>query len=259
MFIFVTTCFNCEKFIENCINSVLFQTYEEWQMYIIDDASDDESVKVAKRTAGHDQRIHIIENESNVGAVYNKTVNFVNHAAPKDEDVIITLDGDDYLAHEKVLSYLETVYKKDIWMTYGGFKMNVLYNKEFYGQIDWGKSLRSQPFCLTHLRSHKFFLLKNIKDKDLCNRLGQLFRYPEDVILFIPMAEMSGKKHTHFSQETNYFYNVNSNSDERVSARKDHINGIITEDLSFRNPYKIKTKRQLVDNTCDWRLYKTIR
>ena len=224
-------------------------------MYIIDDASQDDSVKIAKRFEAQDKRIRVIENKNNLGAVCNKTINFVKHANPKDEDVIITLDGDDYLANENVLSYLATVYKEDTWITYGGFEANTPFNKGFYNQVNWSKSLRNQTFCLSHLRSHKFFLLKNVKYKDLCNRKGALFRYPEDVILFIPMVEMSGKERTHFSKKTNYFYNVNPNSDGKNSSRKAYIDDIIVNDLSFRKPYKTKTKQELVNGNCDWLTY----
>ena len=62
MFVFVTTCFNCEEFIEKCIKSVLSQNYKDWSMYIIDDASHDGSAKIAKRFETQDKRIHVIEN-----------------------------------------------------------------------------------------------------------------------------------------------------------------------------------------------------
>ena len=252
MFVFVTTCFNCEEFIERCIKSVLSQNYKEWSMYIIDDASQDDSVKIAKRFEAQDRRIRVIENKYNLGAVFNKTINFVRYADPKDEDVIITLDGDDYLIHESVLSDLAKVYQEDTWITYGGFQSNSLFNEDFYNEVDWSKSLRNQGFCLSHLRSHKFFLLKNVKYEDLCNRMGILFRYPEDVILFIPMVEMSGKEHAHFLKKPNYFYNVNLNSDSEDKERKAYINSIMADDLSFRKPYLTKTKEELVNGRCNW-------
>jgi len=144
------------------------------------------------------------------------------------------------------------VYKEDTWITYGGFESNSLFNKDFYDEVDWSKSLRNQGFCLSHLRSHKFFLLKNVKYEDLCNRIGTLFRYPEDVILFIPMVEMSGKEHASFLKKSHYFYNVNLNSDGENKNRKALINSIMSDDLSYRKPYIRKTKEELVDGRCDW-------
>ena len=223
-------------------------------MYIIDDASTDSSVEVAKRTANQDPRIHIIENEYNMSAVYNKTINFVNHAEPQDEDVIITLDGDDYLLHNKVLSYLRGVYKEDVWLTYGGaiIPEGQQVAAHWFQAADWRVSLRNQGFCLTHLRSHKFFLLKNVKNKDLRYQTGGLFRYPEDIILFIPMAEMAGEEHCRHLKQKSYFYNIHDNCDFAEPEKDRHIGAIIAHDLSFRKPYKIKTREQLINCECDW-------
>ena len=76
MFKIVTTCYNCEAFIKECIESVLAQKQSDWEMYIFDDASYDKSREVAKEVANGDPRIKIIENKVNRGAVYNKTYNF---------------------------------------------------------------------------------------------------------------------------------------------------------------------------------------
>ena len=57
----VTTCFNCEAFIKECIKSVLSQKQSVWEMYIFDDASTDNSVEVATEVANGDPRIKIIK------------------------------------------------------------------------------------------------------------------------------------------------------------------------------------------------------
>ena len=254
MFKIVTTCFNCEKFIDICILSAIKQTKKDWLMYIIDDASTDRSVEVAKRTANKDPRITIIENPKNFGAVFNKTFNFVDVANPEDEDVIITLDGDDFFTHTGVLSYLDDVYSKGHWMTYGGatHSEEVKFADDFYTEINWSKSLRQQRFCLGHLRSHKFFLMKNIKDIDLRYRNGTLFKVPEDIILFLPMAEMCGPRKSLYLKECLYFYRWHSNCDGQIPKKDSHRNDIITFDLSVRKEYSRKTKEQLVNWKCDW-------
>ena len=37
------------------------------------------------------------------------------------EDIIVTVDGDDYLADKTVFSHLNEVYNENVWMTYGSF------------------------------------------------------------------------------------------------------------------------------------------
>ena len=257
MFKIITTCYNCESFIGQCIESVLSQKQTDWEMYITDDASMDRSVEVATKVANGDPRIKIIKNDRNMGAVYNKTYNFIHHAKPEDEDVVVTLDGDDYLGSKYALSFLKKIYDQGYWLSYGGF---IFSEKSFYRlaapdhltPIDWSKSLRNQRFCITHFRSHKFFLYKNIKNKDLRYRNGLWFKFPEDIILNIPMAEMAGKDKCYFLNEKVYCYRIHNNND--TLTNDDERTLITTNDLSFRPEYPRKTKEELIDWECDWRL-----
>lgn len=57
---------NNEKFIRECLNSVINQTYNDLEIIIVDDASKDKSVEIAKKI--NDKRIKIIELGENKGA-----------------------------------------------------------------------------------------------------------------------------------------------------------------------------------------------
>ena len=248
----ITTCYNCENYISSCIESIQKQEEKNWQMYIMDDASTDSSVKVAKEFAKKDSRIIITQNKENKGAVFNKTVNFVSIAKPDDEDIIITVDGDDYLKHPKTLSYLNIIYSKGYWFTYGGIDHTTKkrFPEDFYTEINWYLSLRNQRFCISHLRSHKFFLLKNIKSIDLKHKDGRFFKYGEDMALFIPMAEMAGKNKCFHIKDKLYYYRFHNENVHESSKRQER--NIIKNDLSFRVPYKKTTKKQLINSKCDW-------
>ena len=63
MFKILTTCYNCEAFIKECIESVLAQNESEWEMYIIEDASTDNTVKEAIKASNRDSRIKILSNK----------------------------------------------------------------------------------------------------------------------------------------------------------------------------------------------------
>jgi teichuronic acid biosynthesis glycosyltransferase TuaG len=60
--------FNSSKFIEAAVNSVLEQTYQNWELIICDDASSDDSIVIAREYVVSDSRISVIHNEYGKGA-----------------------------------------------------------------------------------------------------------------------------------------------------------------------------------------------
>lgn len=70
------TAYNREKHIGAAIESVLIQTFSDWELVIVDDVSTDRTCEIARQYAARDDRIRIIENEQNLGDYPNR-----NHAA----------------------------------------------------------------------------------------------------------------------------------------------------------------------------------
>lgn len=68
----ITPNFNCGKFVAETIECVLQQTYQEWEMIIVDDCSTDESVDVIRGYAERDSRIRLLVNEQNSGAALSR-------------------------------------------------------------------------------------------------------------------------------------------------------------------------------------------
>ena len=59
--------YNCERFIEETVNSVINQTYQNWELLIVDDCSTDNSVEIIKKCCNSDARIKLFINEKTVG------------------------------------------------------------------------------------------------------------------------------------------------------------------------------------------------
>ena len=78
MIVIQTTAYNAEKTIERTINSVLNQTYTQFEYYIIDNGSTDETGEIIKKFAQLDSRIKIFRNEINSveAAKLNKVVDW---------------------------------------------------------------------------------------------------------------------------------------------------------------------------------------
>lgn len=63
----ITPMYNAAEYLALTIESVLRQTYPEWELILIDDCSEDDTLEIAKRYQADDNRITIIQMEQNAG------------------------------------------------------------------------------------------------------------------------------------------------------------------------------------------------
>lgn len=94
----ITPMYNAQKFIAKAIESVRSQTYQNWEMLIINDKSKDKSFEIANEFAKKDDRIKIVNVKQNVGVVRGRN-QLIEKATGK---YIAFLDADDFW-HEKKL------------------------------------------------------------------------------------------------------------------------------------------------------------
>lgn len=94
----ILTCYNQEKYLSDALDSVLCQTYSNWECIILNDGSTDDSEKVALEYAKKDSRFKYIY-QKNQGVVVARN-NAVHNSLGK---YLLPLDGDDMIAN----NYLE--------------------------------------------------------------------------------------------------------------------------------------------------------
>ena len=63
--------YNVEDYLHVCLTSVLNQTYQNFEVICIDDASTDSSLEILEYFAQKDSRIKILKNKSNRGSGYS--------------------------------------------------------------------------------------------------------------------------------------------------------------------------------------------
>ena len=108
-----------KTFLVNCIESILKQTYKNFKLIIVDDMSDDTSVKTIKKFKKEDKRIILIEN-------YRKRYNggsrnvAIEYALKKlDFDYFCFLDSDDWWKYDNVLELIDKYLNNHELMTLG--------------------------------------------------------------------------------------------------------------------------------------------
>lgn len=127
----VIPAYNVSRYIEDCIKSVLNQTYAEWEMLVIDDGSTDNTFELAKNIAGSDARIHIHQqNNQGVSVARNTGLSLAKGSG------VIFLDGDDFWLPdclEKLVAEKEQSESHVIYCGYNHFYSNGFNRNYRYG------------------------------------------------------------------------------------------------------------------------------
>lgn len=213
---------NVEKWIKFCIKSVKIQTYNNFECILVDDCSTDNTRDIILNEIKLDKRFKLILKERKGGAL-SSICRGIKESNASDEDVIITLDGDDWFYNENVLNLLKKVYEeKQCWMTYGNYIEYPSgevgrFSKQIPEDIINENKFRESNWMSSHLRTCKYKLWKRIKEEDLKNLDGNYYEMTADLATVFPMLEMSGKK-SHFINDILLVYNrLNSNSEDKVN------------------------------------------
>lgn len=95
--------YNDKTYFRNCIESILNQTYKNFELIIVDDMSTDTSVKTIKEYQKKDKRIHLIENTRKRYNGGSRNVGIEYALNNLEFDYFCFLDSDDWWKNEKVL------------------------------------------------------------------------------------------------------------------------------------------------------------
>lgn len=111
----ITPTYNHERFIKQCIESVLAQSYPYWEQIIIDDGSTDKTGEIAAQYS--DKRIKYIRQSNagiwKLGKTYNKALQ-VSHG-----ELIAVLEGDDFWPPYKLERQVFAFDKKEVVLSWG--------------------------------------------------------------------------------------------------------------------------------------------
>ncbi|WP_299052950.1 glycosyltransferase family 2 protein [uncultured Polaribacter sp.] len=148
----ITPCFNSENFIAETIESVVNQTFKNWELIIVDDLSTDNSLQIINSYAKKDLRIkvHQLKNNSGTAIARNKAIELSKG------NFIAFLDSDDLWIPSKLEHQLKFMLDNKLPLSYTSYKImnanSIEIEKPIYcdSKMTYKKMLYSNKIgCLT--------------------------------------------------------------------------------------------------------------
>ena len=196
--------YNVEEYLYVCLNSILTQTYQDFEIICIDDASTDSSAEILEYFTQKDSRIRILKNDSNKGPGYSRNKG-LEVAQGK---YISFLDADDWFSHDTFEILVEKTEQDNLDVLL--FKNIVYYEEsqdfgfERYYDMDFMDKFENIVFNHWDLDKTKLFVMSNaswgkfyLKSFLDCNNI----RFPNENLIH---------------EDNPFFYNVITSAD-RIS------------------------------------------
>ncbi len=219
-FVIVISAHNTKDWYEQNLDSVLTQTYPNYRVIYIADGSTDKSEELVENYIKENEKedlVTLIKNQERRGHLAC-TCQAVFSC--REDEIVVELDGTDWLANEEVLSKLSELYTDpNVWMTYGQFTYYPDFWEGFASPIPKEtiekNDFRSLHGCVSHLRTFYAGLFQQIKKEDFLDG-EKFFPRADDLAYIIPMLEMAGT-HSRFVPEVLYVLNYSAGANSEKS------------------------------------------
>jgi len=222
---------NDKNYLRN-LDSIYSQQYDNYRVLYFDDCSTDNTWQLvhnylyepneSKRIKNKFQKIAIqrtslYRSETNSKQSCHK---FIASRLCSDNEIMVFIDGDDWLKHPKVFQIINKVYSQNKpWVTYGSYEIYHGKNKitfpNFCQQVPSSiikkNKYRKSTFCTSHLKTCYAWLYKQIPIEYILSYNGTFLPFSTDVAEMRCLIELAGKRNK-FIPQVLYVYNrINSN------------------------------------------------
>jgi len=147
----ITPAYNAERFLSETIDSIIKQTFTNWELLITDDCSNDDTLQLLQEYAKKDKRIKVFQLAVNAGPGVARN-NSIKHATGR---YIAFCDIDDVWLPEKLEKQVDFLQENDLPFTFSSYqKMNELGEKggiiKVPDELSYDTLLKTCPIgCLT--------------------------------------------------------------------------------------------------------------
>jgi len=218
-FCFVIPSYNNSDNIYNNLLSIFYQNYKNWHIiYTNDNSSDDTESKFNKIVDDynvHDKIIYI-KNDVKMCQSYSK---YNSYHMVNDNEIVIILDGDDWLSTNNALNIINEVYLiQKCLIAYSGYKIyngnntdiSLYYSDEYPDEVKINSSYRTyQNWHFSHVRTGFAYLFKQIPKEYLMYEGKWLDRCTDWAEMF-SVAELASDKIKHINQILHIYNKQNS-------------------------------------------------
>jgi len=229
--------YNVEKYIKRCLDSLLNQTFKDFEVVVVNDATPDQSMVFVEDFFKKWEKVTIVEHEKNMGLMWTRRTGY---QAAKG-DYFVFLDSDDWLPDNALEIFQKEIIKTNADIVCGAYTImndegpvNIKQNQLNYGNTSeavcksmlknefshciWGKIFNADLF-----RLYKYDTFKN-------------FTNGEDGLLFYQLLQNA--KQIISIPESVYFYYHNMNSSTNVKLSNQAI-----ESIMILNSYRTRLKK----------------
>lgn len=159
--------YNVEKYVEKAINSVLNQTYSNFELILINDGSEDNSLEICKRFAREDSRISIIDKIN--GGVSKARNDGIEKASGK---YVMFIDSDDIIEKNMLQNMVSSAEGKSSDLVICGLFVDTFKNQEL---IDSYTISEKQNIILGKYNVRKYFI-KMIQNSNIYTLWNKLYK-----------------------------------------------------------------------------------
>ncbi len=169
--------YNVERYLRRCLNSVLVQTYDDYEIICVNDKSPDNSNRIlAQYVRKFPDKIKVYTNEENLGLGRTREKG-LRHAEGK---YVMFIDSDDYISSDYIETYVSAIEKGAYDMVIGGYIRDVEGRKKAHYVSDSIWSVLTYPVAWAKIFRKAFILDNNIEFSDI--------RCGEDIYFSLSLA-----------------------------------------------------------------------
>jgi len=238
------------RYIERALKSLLNQKHQNWEAQIVLDPDEtNETYRLAKKYECDKIKVHL--NKDRHGPTMNH-MECVAMMKPDDNDVCVTLDADDWFAHDYALTVIENEYLSNpktlithgSWIDYpnpGSLQPN---NSHPYSRTEFD-NIRKTIFKASHVRTVKYKIWKEItSDYLIHSQTGKYYDSCGDVAIMLTALEMAGYDRVKFIPDILYVYNRETDNNEDKVSKSQQFN---MRDIMNKKPHALYTDGDGID------------